>query len=203
MVSFKKNTDQQMFDLEFEALLNSSSHSGRSLISWLEMQLRFFNLNSIYSVNDILSEAYIRGTRFINTGQKIVKPLAWIKYTCLNIIREISRSQQKIKIFEPATESGLELLSTLTNENSFYLEAENEMELNVLLQSFEELSLREQTILILRVVDNLSWEQVGEHLTVIEEKFQSTTTLRKQGQRALSRLRKIFYSKYNYQITCD
>ena len=195
--SIKEQTKQK-FDSEVEAILDQSNYYGHNLLSYINIKLILFNLNSTYSSYDILSETYIRGVKLIASGQTIAKPIPWFRVTSLNVIREISRNQKRQQLAEytQAVEDNLNELVVTSAEVESNLLSEEKVEtgLDSVLKSFQDLEPGDQRILELRLIEGLTWKQVGKCLVAAGEKAQSIATLRKRGQRALERLRKIYHS---------
>ncbi len=102
--------NRQAFDQEFETLLNSGSPYATSMFAFIKRSLAQFHLSNSYSITWVLNEAYMRGVKLIAAGERIEKPLAWVRVTAYNIIREQSRDLKKSL---PLEESILE--SHLTN----------------------------------------------------------------------------------------
>ncbi|NJO65247.1 MAG: hypothetical protein HC836_46240 [Richelia sp. RM2_1_2] len=87
---------RQTFDAEFQTLLFPGSSSAHSTLTFVLHSLTQFNLSQSYSVTEILIEAYLRGVKKIETGEYIENPLAWIRSTSYNIIRELSKERKKL-----------------------------------------------------------------------------------------------------------
>ena len=193
----QEKSHRQIFDSEFIALLDSSSSSSRALFAFIKTNLRRFRLNGIYSVYDVLNEAYLRGVLAINSGQSITKPTPWIKTTCYNIIREISRKQDKYyplldadQVSEDDNQFSV-IIKTLSDQTRIETpEAFDEVVLEALLPSLLRLEPKELRILQLRVMEDLSWEEVRQRLMIDGETI-SISSLRQQGYRALKHLRKL------------
>lgn len=90
----KENT----FDAAVIEVLRKDNRHAYSTIWFIHRSLMQFNLAIQYYAYEIFNEAYLRGRELIRSGGNIRKPYSWLKSTSLNIIREISRRQQPIKL---------------------------------------------------------------------------------------------------------
>jgi DNA-directed RNA polymerase specialized sigma24 family protein len=175
----------QEFYVAFLAVTDPNSYCGRIcgalLHAFIRRTLINYRLIAIYCERDILNETFIRGSNTIRQGKKIVNLQPWIRGTCLNVIREISRREQQTESYEdyePADPSP----STLD------LMAFDE-ELTILQQKLQNIHPIDQIILDLKVVKGYSWDKVSQMLET--EGFGSFTvgSLRKRKERAMKRLR--------------
>ncbi len=188
------------FNVEIESLLKQQNPRARSLIYFIKRELWQFNLDSIYTEVDILNEAYIRGVSLIlKSGTAINNPLAWLRTTTWNIVRELSRSHQRYQrvAYDELLESQklrLELAS-MPSEDSLISDEVVELNIQAILSSFHELTSREQIIIQLKAMQGLSWKEVSQHLVKLGEEEQTEAALRKRGQRAMERLRQLYHQK--------
>lgn len=178
----------RLFEIEFIELLNPYSPSSRSLFSFIRAKLKQFRLFSYYTEAYIINEAYIRAFDAVTIQNKIISsPLAWIRTTSYNLIRELNRSACRDRSKE---ESFLDLL--IVSQSSQYVsedEISNDIE-NIRI-AFKELEPEEKRLLYLKVVKGLSWQEINNLMT---DSNSSETVLRKRKQRALKRLRHIFHA---------
>lgn len=180
--------DRQAFDQEFNTLLNSGSPSANSMLAFIKRSLAQFNLSNSYSITWVLNEAYMRGVKLITAGERIEKPLAWVRVTAYNIIREQSREIQRCL---PLEES---ILESQLNVHLTHIEEDDEEFFKRIKLAFQKLEPAEREILLLKTVKNLSWREIKLHLESQGKKIQSESTLRKRKERALKHLRDIFNS---------
>lgn len=191
-----KSTPETRRDFEqaIFALCNFSDANACVVYSYIKRTLRQFNLDRICSVEEIISEVYVRGIASIEAGKTIDKPLAWLKVTCLNVIREMSRSRNnQLHRLQGLDSDWIEheaLMHNLADDSTVdeFIHAK----LAAIRDSLSQLSLKEQELLRLRFAEGLSWKQVGDRLAVSGWQFQDEVTLRKQGSRAIKRLRKVY-----------
>jgi RNA polymerase sigma factor (sigma-70 family) len=178
-----KPDDQTAWDSLFKTLLEADNPESNTFFAFIKRSLRQFNLDSYYDPSDIISEAYIRGVRSISSGRVITNPLAWIRMVSHNIIRELSRNQNRQKadiaqlqdsvIFEPSNiEDDLELVQL----------------------AFKHLSPEDREIITLRTIEGLSWSEISKRLTSEEKQSLQEAVLRQRGARAMKRLRQIYHS---------
>lgn len=175
------------FDREFQTLLNSGSASGVSILFLIERNLLRFNLHNSYSPPSILNEAYIRGIKLIEAGKKINKPIPWVRATTYNIIRELSRKQRRSIEFK---ENIQPLQDSVFKNNEG--DDERTEEFARMKLALDKLEPEERELLMLKIVENLSWKQITQHLNSQDKKDKNEMTLRKRKERVLKRLHRIY-----------
>ncbi len=153
------------------------------LAHFIRRELKRFRLENV-DLYDVIHEVYLRGENKITSGEDIVNAGAWIRVASYNVIREMSRKQQK----EQANSDFIEL--HVTPDNS---EETNEVELILLKQSLQSLNKKDRQILELRFFKNLSWKQVVAYLASEGETL-TEATARQRGKRALQHLKKAYLS---------
>jgi RNA polymerase sigma factor (sigma-70 family) len=177
----------ERFFEEFRVLLDSGSPSGISMLAFIKRSLKQFNLVDSYSAHEILSDAFMRGVERIKRGESIENPLAWIRVTAFNIIRECSRSNRR---FSPLEESWFECVDT-GNAATF---DEFLQQCEWLKAAFAMLNSDDRELLMLKICENLSWKNIVEQYHKRGFVDISEATLRKRKERTLKRLRKIYHS---------
>ena len=149
----------------------------------IKRSLKQFHLEQV-DFYDVVSEVYLRGTNKINSGVNIKNPGAWIRVTSLNVIKEMSRLQQKEQANSKVIEVQVDPKSCEENNN---------VQLGILKQSLKNLSEKDRQILELRFFKNLSWKEIVDYLTSTGEML-TEANARKKGSRALKNLKKAFFS---------
>jgi RNA polymerase sigma factor (sigma-70 family) len=174
------------FCKDFAELLNPEHPSAVSLAYFIRRTLRQFHLTSI-AESDVLTEVFLRAYNLIVLGGDVIirYPGAWVRRTAFNYIRELSRDHQRI--------SSLEF--DLPDQESFHLidQLILQADITLLKRALQELDPDEQRLLMLKMVDELSWAEIrillaGEGKTVSED------ALRKQKERALKHLRQVYHA---------
>jgi RNA polymerase sigma factor (sigma-70 family) len=186
-------TAKAKFTSAIQAVLNPHYLTGEErtsyagLKNYIKRTLQQFNLQN-RELDDVLNEVYIRGIKYIELGQEIEKPRAWIRKTCFNVIREISRRQRRNQPTDPRSiESQIEKQQF---SNNWALE-DKEVDVDLLKLSLEQLNPKDHQLLVLREVEDLSWKEVVEHLAA-QGIIVNEATARQRGKRALERLRQIY-----------
>ncbi|MBD2465734.1 sigma-70 family RNA polymerase sigma factor [Oscillatoria sp. FACHB-1407] len=172
----------RQFNAEIYCLLKANNPRTRSFLSFIKRTLRQFHLEDIHTEFDIFNESYLRGVDFILKGSSIKSPKAWMRKTAYNVIRERSRDNHRC---QPVESEYMEAL--LVSEEII------ELDLEVVRQAYLELESSDRQILELRIVENLSWRDIGERFVEMGESPQNEPALRKRGQRAMQRLREIYH----------
>jgi len=165
------------------SLYEAKSPESTALFSYIQRLLCQFRLKNAYVVKDIVVEVYSRAIRAIANGSVINNPQAWIKRVALNVIREFRRAADKVNYTSLDEHpylgaSGEDHLSKMILKD----------DISIILQAFEELSDQDKTILTLRIVHGLSWQEISQELSSNGDKL-NENSLRQKGFRALRRLR--------------
>lgn len=181
------------------ALLREESDTSKNLMFFIRRSLNQMGLYNEWDESEILVEAYLRTREQIKSGEIIDNLPNYLARVSQFIIFEKRRQRkrnrgitQKLSGFTP---------DVVSLPESSYHEGVSYETVNSLWSSFNALSHREQQILTLRIVNGYSWKEIG-YLFVedgIEVKYTTSlvTKLRKQGERALEKLRKRMLSVNN------
>jgi RNA polymerase sigma factor (sigma-70 family) len=181
--------DRALFDTEFQLLTATNSSKGSSMLFFIYQMLRQFNINDV-DASDILLEVYLRGRRAIESGKTIQNIAAWARKTAYNIIVLSQRRDKNTP--KPLC---IEEISPYIEPTSEDLNSDFEA-IEVALQQLKPI---DQTIIRLRFLEGLSWQEIAERLGE-SETIISQAALRKRAQRALNRLRSNFHSVNNGKI---
>lgn len=178
----KQTENRRHFDHAVQALFDSSNPEALTFCASVTRILRQFRLSGTYDAKEIISEAYARSVVKIEEGVFIQTPLAWLRRTCLNVIRDFKRQQTRIdkpKLDEEGfSMGGIAIEQILLQED-----------LKAIRLAFEKLSPEDQNILQVRIFQGLSWQEIGERLFSADELSVKPGTARQRGSRALIRLR--------------
>lgn len=189
----------QQFNVEIQSLLKRQNSHARSLYYFIKRGLKQFNLDSLYTEIDIFNQAYLRGVNLTKSGTAIKNPKAWMRTTAFNVIRELSRSHQRDHsvVYDELVEADqakLEIAS-IQMENFLVSDEVIETDLQAVWLAWQELDLKDRLIIDLKFIRDLSWKEIRQHLLDLGEPIQTETALRKRGQRAIERLRKLYHQK--------
>ena len=185
-------TELLRYNDEIEVLLSPGSPTYKSLFISVTRWLKQYRISGLYSPPYIINEAYLRGENSIcKKGQKISNYLAWLRRTCFNIIREISRKEVKSLplLIEPIEESRGNY--TDNHDRDFNLDRE----MMCVKLAFQILEPEDQELLNLKIVDGLSWKDIRKELSLRGMNF-TESALRKRKERALKKLRD-HYHRFN------
>lgn len=152
---------------------------GLELFAFIRQRLRQFHLETLYTDASVLNEVYVRACEHFRKGKSIHNPLAWTRSTAYNVIRERSREQRK---FVPLTCEPIAPPPNLDNETE---------PLRCIAEAMQQLPSNDRRILIMKIVEGRSWEQIRETLLLEGGEVPSKAALRKQKQRLLERLRRL------------
>lgn len=151
---------------------------------FIMVRLRQFRLNGRYGPDDIINECILRWYKAVEAGKPIPVLDGWMRLTAHNVVRELSRKNQKVHLYEPT------VLAELIPEDLKETEQDNEQH-SIVNQALQTLREDKRELLQLRFVHTLSWEAIAEVYITRGEKV-SVSTLRKRGQRNVEELRKAF-----------
>ncbi|MDY6901541.1 MAG: sigma-70 family RNA polymerase sigma factor [Cyanobacteriota bacterium] len=175
------------FDLQVKLLLSSKNPEGCTIIPFVERSLAQFNLTDSHNSIEVINEAYLRGRRLIKNGERIDNPLAWIRVTSYNIIREYSRERKKFSYLEESWVEDKVDLNLVPNEEIL-------SEFKRVNLAFNRLNEQDRELLQLKVIENLTWREIIKYLTKKGVFIDNEPKLRKRKHRALKMLRKIYHS---------
>jgi DNA-directed RNA polymerase specialized sigma24 family protein len=191
----KSFTARAKFDLVIQALLNPNNLEFEErkyyavLVNYIKCRLRQFNLYHV-TIDDVISESYIRGVKLLESGQEIENPGAWIRVTSLNVIREMNRNRERQQLVS----SNLREHKTLVKvNNSLVAEKVDDESLKLLELALQKLELKDYKIILWREIEGLSWKDVVRNLAA-EGEIVSEVSARQRGRRALGRLRTVYFS---------
>lgn len=195
--SEEARSERERFDAEVFSVLYSKGSEMFSIFAFIQRTLGQFRLKGVVDIPDVFNEAYMRGVEAINSGKKIAKPIAWLRATAFNIIRELSREWKERQKVSPDL---LECSSLPLSPQDETLSTEDlEYRLKAVWRAFQELSQQDREVLRLRMFENLSWKEISDRLTASGE-FKSEEAFRVHGHRAIKRLRAKYHSLVEDQI---
>jgi RNA polymerase sigma factor (sigma-70 family) len=174
---------QESVKLIFEELIKSNHPESISLIVAISRFLKQYHLQDLYSVSDVVNEAYCRAYQACKKREFISNPRAWIRATAHNIVREYKRKASKHITIDQ------NFLETIKNPEKESFAEDFYAIYKASIDCFNMLNEEQQLIFSLRVFKNLTWEQVREELVKKGYKERKVSTLRKSYERLLRRLR--------------
>ncbi|MGF1492349.1 MAG: sigma-70 family RNA polymerase sigma factor [Microcoleaceae cyanobacterium] len=185
------NPQQLSFEAEFLKLLHPNSSEGRLILSFIERSLRQFHLQGFYASWDILTEVYLRGLKAVQRGETIQKLKPWIQSTAYNYIRELSREWRKSIPIVEGCHYECDHLSTLCCLSQLMQKEQQRIEKSQLCRAFEQLASDEQDLLILKVIQGLTWKEIQNRAAYQEFNLPQ---LRKRKQRVLDKFIRIYHA---------
>jgi RNA polymerase sigma factor (sigma-70 family) len=183
----KRTANRQKFDSAIKDLFADGERVNRSFYANIARLLRQFRLSGTYEVREIIATAYALGVKRIESGNLIDIPLAWLCTTCLNVIRDLRKKQDKSdnpKIDGDLWDYGDFVFSQLMQQE----------DIQAIQQAMATLSQEEREILCARFVNQWSWEEVSQFLSASSDSPLLTGTVRQRGSRATTKLRQAFES---------
>jgi RNA polymerase sigma factor (sigma-70 family) len=181
---------QKEFSRKVSNLLLPNHPSGTAFLNFIWHYLYIWNMRDI-DPKDILAGAVYQGLKFIQTnGQPIEIPKAWLRGTCLNLLKNQMRATIKYKkLSECLKESSSETESPLTIVERFEW-------LDNFYEAIKQLPPDEQELVQLRLFDEKTYEQIYHWMELRDGQAPDIPTIRKRYSRAVTRLKKIFPAVY-------
>lgn len=174
------------FNEFFEDLLSPDSSTARSVFPFIRSKLFQYKLRSQYDEVAVLMEVYVRSMERIARGGTITNPSAWTNSVAYRIIREFSRKQDRVL---QADEYII--------DNIAYCDGSDDVDLTdemlKVRDAFMMLSPKEQILIYRKEVLNESWITIQDFLKIEGHGEYTIQALRKQKERALANLRKIYH----------
>lgn len=181
------------FELLFKEILRRGSPYSYSTFTFVQARIRQFRLGTRIEAEDVLIEAYMRGVKKIRSGETIYNPLSWLKGTCFNIIREESRKLKRELSVDP--ESICTTLRAISDDLSLREAIEDDLKiLNKALEMLQRETPNRYKLLQLKILEEMSWKEVRQCLTIEEGRNISDPALRQRLAQAKKHLRAIFHT---------
>lgn len=180
----KQTENRKQFNHAIQELFDSDSPESLTFCASVARTLRQYRLSGTYEPKEIIAEAYARGVLKIEQGEIIQIPLAWLRRTCLNVIRDLQRKQTKSD--KPKLDSDAYSPGGVAIEQLIWQE-----DLTAIRAAFEQLNPEEQKILHARIFQGLSWQEIGESEQFFNQDGLPLKpgTARQRGARAIQKLR--------------
>ena len=179
--------NRQKFDKAVQALFDDKNPDSLSFCASITRTLRQFRLSGTYEAKDVISEAYTRGVKHIISGNLIDVPLAWLRRTCLHVISELKRKQLKSDNpkfdREDCVVEEVAISEIILREDLWALQL-----------AIQHLSQEEHQLLCARIFKGLSWQEIGESISHLNDLPLSPGTARQRGSRVLKKLRQHYHS---------
>lgn len=173
-----------------EVLFGKKSAESYELSHFVKARLKQFHLDHQYESDDVLEKTYFIARRKIESElEEIIYIDRWLKKISFNIIRDFRKKENKHqrdikKIIENGYCAETEYSKAREEQN---IEPIKDKALS---KTLEHLRPEQKDILTLRHIEGLDWKSIGNILDI------SDSTARKRGQRALQKLKTIFFSLY-------
>lgn len=179
---------RRALETDFCDLLDPKSSSGRLIYAFARRCIQQFHLTGHFQEAYVINEAYQRTIKAHDQGESIRNLAAWLKTLIYRICYEETRKRQRCVSIEqvPEVEDRTISIEQLIEDFAAY-----ERGLQVVMQDVEKI---DRVILILKVIEDLSWKEIRTVLR--QEGFgdHSEANLRKRKERLLIRLRKRYHS---------
>ena len=177
-----------LFNLRFLSMINPEDKDTINIIPYVVMMIKKFPLVNL-TAQEICHESYIRSYKKIIKGEVIKNYQGWLKKVSFNIIREENVKERK--------RIGLQerLIPNIPNYDS-KISFNNTDKITQLYACIETLNAQEFQLLKLKIVEGMTYEEIGNSLveqgeeTMNDAKLQAK--LRQQVKRAKAKLRRNF-----------
>ena len=177
-----------LFNLRFLSMINPEDKDTINIIPYVVMMIKKFPLVNL-TAQEICHESYIRSYKKIIKGEVIKNYQGWFKKVSFNIIREENAKEKK--------RIGLQerLIPNIPNYDS-KISFNNTDKITQLYACIETLNAQEFQLLKLKIVEGMTYEEIGNSLveqgeeTMNDAKLQAK--LRQQVKRAKAKLRRNF-----------
>jgi DNA-directed RNA polymerase specialized sigma24 family protein len=177
-------------DKAMQEILGKRNPYAYTVFTFIQRLLYQYHLHARMEPYDVLHEAYQRGVRYQQTGQTIHNPMAWLKYTSLNIVREHGRSNRGV-LTDPKILS--EMISAGNQPMEQLLWLEELQGLRETVAAFAKEEPEAFKLLCMRTLDKLSWREIADDLSQGDRHPVSDVALRQQLSRAKRKFRELFH----------
>jgi DNA-directed RNA polymerase specialized sigma24 family protein len=182
---------KRLHEVVAHLLSPAGDDTSQKLLFFVKRLLYQFNIKNQFHESEIVVEAYLRTRKRIEQGEVIENIPAWLNQVSFNIIREYSR-----KVNQSRTLTAHLRCAAWTSANHPSSEFPDSQPIEALLAALAQLQPEDEELLILRIVKGFSWQEISQYLEAKDAgcKKYSAQTLRKRGERALTRLKQKFFS---------
>ena len=186
--------DLRHYTDEVRSVLSSGNSSFITLKAFVSIRLKQFKLSGLFCEAYIINEAYLRGwDKILEEGVRIKNPIPWVRKTCFNIIRELSRKEAKYCSIET------DIFQEQESEDSDFNLTKEIMFIKL---AYQMLDPREREILNLKIVDGLSWKEISKEMNLRGDRV-GESALRKRKERALKKLRNLYHQFASDGTSCS
>jgi RNA polymerase sigma factor (sigma-70 family) len=165
----------------------------KSLKNHIQHRLYTLRMNYFLQEEDVINYVVVSLIETLQSQKYIQYPVAWAKSVSN---RFITHQYIKLKKSDVIDFDKVEHLVGCRINHISNLEEEEEEE-NIH-KTIKKLKKSEQSLLIWRFFNNLSWEQIATKLSEEEKREIKVATARKRGERAMNELRKRYLQATNF-----
>lgn len=191
---------KQEFQLKVSEMLRPNDFDGTALLRFLRHWMFRSRIKNVDAL-DILQEAVKRGLVYIQGNQQpITNPSAWLRGTCLNILRDKLKERDRNENLVARLDAlcGVSQGEIPPNsERSPLAEAEFLEQLETLQKSIDALTTDDRLIICMHFFEEKTYAQIQAYFKRRDDQLIAEATLRQRESRALKRLRKIFLKLYD------
>ncbi|MGF1524452.1 MAG: RNA polymerase sigma factor [Leptolyngbyaceae cyanobacterium] len=178
-------------DLIKQMLLRKGGRTSKNLMLLIRRSLTQMRLHYEWDESEILVDAYMRTRKQILAGEIIENLPGYLTRVCQLIVLEKNRQRKRHHNISQKLSS---LSDAISSPKSTYEEGVSNEVISSLWSSFNALSKKERQVLTLRIVKGYSWREIAYQLVEwgVEKNYNDALVakLRKQGERALEKLRR-------------
>lgn len=188
----------ELLNIEVKEILLEDCPHAYSFIAKVQRDLNQYQLQGQLEPHDIIHEAYERAVETICKGKKIRNAKAWLKTTCLNIVRE----KQRERFRQQPTDPQSRIFEVVTSDcgnipiDESCPQVTRQQKLELLQRALDILSRKKPQIaqlLTWRLLEKRSWEKIREQLVLDSQTAPSEEALRQRATRAKRDLRQIYH----------
>jgi DNA-directed RNA polymerase specialized sigma24 family protein len=179
------SNEKDHLSMRMQALFDSENPDALTLLAYLQRLLYQYQLSKVYGQKEILTEVYARAIKRIDAGEPIQSYPGWIRRTAFKVIREFKMEVDSVNFQEQTADPVLDKF-----QEHFPLVLG--YDISALLAALMQLDAEDRNILRLRLINGLSWQEIGQCLVAVGEVQSNDHQLRRRAFRALTNLRKMY-----------
>jgi len=179
------SNEKDHLSMRMQALFDSENPDALTLLAYLQRLLYQHQLSKVYSQKEILTEVYARAIKRIDAGEPIKSYPGWIRRTAFKVIQEFKLEVNSINFQEQTADHVLNKF-----QEQFPLVIGYDF--SALFAALIRLDAEDRNILRLRLINGLSWQEIGQCLVAVGEVQVNDRQLRQRAFRALTNLRKMY-----------
>jgi DNA-directed RNA polymerase specialized sigma24 family protein len=176
---------RKQLSVRMQALFDSDNPDALATLAYIQRLLYQHRMGKGYTQKEVLAEVYARAIQWIDSGESIESYPGWIRRTAFKVIRKFKEELEATDFQEQTVDYVLDDF-----QDQFPLVIRYNA--SALFAALMQLEVEDRNILRLRLINRLSWQDIGQCLVAVGEEQVSDRQLRQKAFQALTNLRNFY-----------